>query len=242
MEDVPKHIGLEIRALGIAKGFQDVIVIDAHNSVNTSNDLQVLTPDKLQSLVEVANQALSLATKEERYPFHMGIAHVTPQEFENRTGIGASGIVALIITVSDQKVAYIIIDGNNMITGLRERILSSLQDVIDVGEILTTDTHSVSALQTIDRGYHPVGEAIDVKVLIHHIKQTVKQAYKSLGPTQVSFLSKNITVKILSRKGLLDLSKLIDEIYRYVLKLSPILYIPSFSIAILLFITILFRI
>lgn len=241
MEDVPKHIGLEIRALGITKGFKDVIVVDAHNSVNTSVDLHILTPKKLRSLVEVADQALSLAAKEKRFPFRMGIAHITPHEFENRSGIGSSGIVTLVITVSDQKVAYIIIDGNNMISGLRERILSSLKDIIDVGEILTTDTHSVSALQTIDRGYHPVGEAIDVKMLIQHINQAVIQASKSLAPTQVSFLSKDIKVKILSRKGLLDLSRLVDEIYNYVIKLSPILYIPSIGIAILLFITILFR-
>lgn len=242
MEDVPKHIGLEIRTLGITKGFKDVIVIDAHNSVNTSIDLHILTPDELRSLVEVADQALSLAAKEKTFPFKMGIAHVTPHEFENRLGIGASGVVALLITVSDQKVAYIIIDGNNMISGLRERILLNLRDIIDTGEILTTDTHSVSALLTIDRGYHPVGEAIDVKVLIQHIKRAVKQANKTLGPTQVSFLSKNIKVKILSSKGLLDLSKLVDEIYRYVIKLSPILYIPSFIAAILIFITILYRI
>ena len=242
MEDVPKHIGLEIRALGIKKGFQDVIVVDAHNSVNTSIDLHILTPDKLRSLVEVADQALSLAAEEQRFPFHMGIAHVTPYEFENWSGIGPSGIVTLIITVSDQKVAYIIIDGNNMISGLRERILSSLEDIIDVGEILTTDTHSVSALQPIDRGYHPIGEAIDVKILIKHIKQAVKQASKSSSPTQVSCLSRDIKVKILSSKGLLDLSKLVDEIYKYVIKISPIIYIPSFTVAILLFITILFRI
>jgi putative membrane protein len=172
----------------------------------------------------------------------MGIAHVTPYEFENWSGIGPSGIVTLIITVSDQKVAYIIIDGNNMISGLRERILSSLEDIIDVGEILTTDTHSVSALQPIDRGYHPIGEAIDVKILIKHIKQAVKQASKSSSPTQVSCLSRDIKVKILSSKGLLDLSKLVDEIYRYVIKISPIIYISSFTVAILLFITILFRI
>lgn len=242
MEDVPKHIGLEIRTLGITKGFKDVIVIDAHNSINTSIDLHILTPDELRSLVEVADQALSLAAKEKTFPFKMGIAHVTPHEFENRLGIGASGVVALLITVSDQKVAYIIIDGNNMISGLRERILLNLRDIIDTGEILTTDTHSVSALLTIDRGYHPVGEAIDVKVLIQHIKRAVKQANKTLGPTKVSFLSKNIKVKILSSKGLLDLSKLVDEIYRYVIKLSPILYIPSFIAAILIFITILYRI
>jgi putative membrane protein len=241
MEDVPKHIGLEIRALGIKKGFKDVIVVDAHNSVNTSIDLYILTPDKLRSLVEVADQALSLAAEEKRFPFLMGIAHVTPYEFKNWSGIGSSGIVALIITVSDQKAAYIIIDGNNMISGLRERILSSLKDIIDIGEILTTDTHSVSALQPIDRGYHPVGEAIDVKMLIQHIMQAVKRAANSSNPTQVSSLSKNIKVKILSSKGLLELSKLVDEIYRFVIKISPILYIPSFTMAILLFITILFR-
>lgn len=242
MEDVPKHVGLEIRDIGKKKGFKDVIVVDAHNSVDTSIDLQILTPDKLRSLVDVADQALSLAVNEKRFSFQMGIAHVTPQEFENRSGIGSSGIVTLIITVNDQTVAYIIIDGNNMISGLRERILSSLKDLIDVGEILTTDTHSVSALHTIDRGYHPVGEAINIQLLIQHIKQTVSKAYQSLGPTQVSFLSKEMKVKILSSKGLLDLSKLVDEIYNYVIKLSPLLYIPSFSVAILLFITILFKI
>lgn len=242
MEDVPKHVGLEIRDIGKQKGFKDVIVVDAHNSVDTSIDLQILTPDKLRSLVEVADQALSLAIKEKRFSFHMGMAHVTPQEFENRAGIGSSGIVALVITVSDQTIAYIIIDGNNMISGLRERILSSLRDVIDIGEILTTDTHSVSALQTIDRGYHPIGEAINIKILIQYIKHAVNKAYQSLGPTQVSFLSKEMKVKILSSKGLLDLSKLVDEIYNYVIKLSPFLYIPAFSVAILLFITILFKI
>ena len=35
---------------------------------------------------------------------------------------------------------------------------------------------------------------------------------------------------------------LVDEIYNYVIKLSPFLYIPAFSVAILLFITILFKI
>jgi putative membrane protein len=242
MEDVPKHIGLEIREIGKKLGFKDVIVIDAHNSISESNELQSLTTDKLRSLVEVADQALNLAVKEKRFCFKMGIAHITPLEFGNRSGIGSSGIVTIIITVSDQRVAYVIIDGNNMISGLRERVLSSLNDLIDIGEILTTDTHSVSALQTIDRGYHPVGEALDVEILIKYIKQAVNHALQCVGATQVSFLSIEMKVKILSSKGLLDLSKLVEEIYNYVVKLSPILYIPSFSIAILLFITILFKI
>ncbi len=242
MEDVPKRIGLEIIKIGKKIGFTDVIVIDAHNSINESNELQSLTEEKLRNLVEVANHALNLAAKEERFTFKMGISHITPQEFGNQSGIGSSGIVTMIITVNDQKTAYIIIDGNNMISGLREEILMNLDDMIDTGEILTTDTHSVSALQTIDRGYHPIGEAIDTEILIQYIKQSVNNASQNVGLTQVSCISRKMKVKILSSKALLDLSMFIEEIYSYVIKLSPIIYIPSFSLAIFMFLTILFKI
>ena len=39
--------------------------------------------------------------------------------------MGTGGITAIVVQVEKQKTAYIIIDGNNMISGLREKILDS---------------------------------------------------------------------------------------------------------------------
>ena len=40
--------------------------------------------------------------------------------------MGTGGITAIVVQVSKQKTAYVVIDGNNMISGLREKILAAL--------------------------------------------------------------------------------------------------------------------
>ena len=64
-------------------------------------------------------KAVALPTK----PFRVGSATVFPTEFNLKAGMGAGGITAIVVQVENQKTAYIVIDGNNMIPGLREKIL-----------------------------------------------------------------------------------------------------------------------
>ena len=56
--------------------------------------------------------------------FMVGGASVYPKEFTLQMGMGAGGITALVVKVENQKTAYIVIDGNNMIPDLREKILA----------------------------------------------------------------------------------------------------------------------
>ena len=51
-------------------------------------------------------------------PFRVGSASVFPTEFTLKGGMGAGGITAIVVEVENQKTAYIVIDGNNMIPGL----------------------------------------------------------------------------------------------------------------------------
>ena len=77
----------------------------------------------------------------------VGAATVYPKEFTLKDGMGAGGITATVVQVGKQKTAYVVIDGNNMISGLREKILAALTSVgFDESEVFTTDTHAVSAL------------------------------------------------------------------------------------------------
>lgn len=241
MEDVPKEIGLEIIERGKKLGVKDVIVIDAHNSLMSSSEFSVLSKEILTDIIFVALKALKTALKEKRLPFKVGTAEVSIEEFSVKEGIGPGGIVALTIIVGDQKIAYVILDGNNMISGFREEILNALKDIVHDGEVLTTDTHIVNAVLPIDQGYYTIGEAVDRRTLIAYIKKAVSQAINNVDFTATAYnISEIKDVKILGKK-ILNLSVLIDLTYKYVKKLVPIIYIPSVAIALFVFITILFN-
>ena len=93
-----------------------------------------------------------------------------------KAGMGAGGITAIVVQVENQKTAYIVIDGNNMVPGLREKILDALAALgFDASEVFTTDTHAVTASITGRRGYHPVGEVMDHALLIQYIMRSSKE-------------------------------------------------------------------
>lgn len=241
MEDVPREVGFKIIEQGRKLGAKDVIVVDAHNSLGSSKELAVLSNEELQDIVLAAGKALQKALKEERLPFKIGTAKAYTKEFGIREGIGLGGAVALTVVVGEQKVAYVTIDGNNMVKGLREEILKSLEDVIHDGEILTTDTHVVNAVLSIDRGYYPVGEAVDKEKLISYIKEGVFRALTDVSNSEVSYRIAEIRgVKILSEERLRSLNILIDSTYEFAKKLAPMIYVPSLVAASLFFMIILF--
>jgi putative membrane protein len=57
------------------------------------------------------------------------VATIVPNEFTVHDGMGSGGISVIVVEVDDQKVAYVTIDGNNMVSGLREKILASLKEL-----------------------------------------------------------------------------------------------------------------
>jgi putative membrane protein len=134
----------------------------------------------LESLETVAARCLEKASLLERLPFDVGAATVTPEEFMVADGMGPGGITTVVVKAGEQKTAYVVIDGNNMSSGLRERILEALRSAGFDGEVFTTDTHVVNAVVLSDRGYHPVGEAMDNGKLIGYIKETALAALAKL--------------------------------------------------------------
>ena len=109
------------------------------------------------------------------------IRHPFSCRIQSKSGYGAGGITAIVIQIENQKTAYIVIDGNNMVPGLREKILDSLTVLgFDASEVFTTDTHAVTASITGRRGYHPVGEVMDNALLIKYICEVAKKAEANL--------------------------------------------------------------
>jgi predicted neutral ceramidase superfamily lipid hydrolase len=107
----------------------------------------------------------------------------------------------------------VVIDGNNIISGLREKILSALGSIgIDAGEVFTTDTHSVSGIVLGRRGYHPIGEAMDHEKLIDYIKRATHAALADLNHAKAGCRTISVSnVKVIGSEQLESLSLLTDR-------------------------------
>ena len=118
-----------------------------------------------------------------------------------------------LLQVENQKTAYIVIDGNNMIPNLREKILSALAAVgFDESEVFTTDTHAVSALVTGRRGYHPVGEVMEHELLIRYICEVAKKAESNLEASTAGYLRFVVPqVRVIGEERLKSITTLVDK-------------------------------
>jgi putative membrane protein len=174
---LPQELGSIVREEAKKLGLDFTIVVNAHNSLTSSVKIEA----SIDMLRDVASKCLQKAISQESYSFEVGTATVYPLEFTLKDGMGTGGITAIIVRVAQQKTAYIVIDGNNMVSGLREKILSALSSAgFEESEVFTTDTHAVSAVVVGRRGYHPVGEAMDHETLINQITNAAQKAAGNL--------------------------------------------------------------
>jgi len=212
MEDLPQDLEVAIVREAEKRGLSSAIVIDAHNSVEGPFDLK----EPLEPLRKAALNSLKKALKCERAPFEVGAAKIVPEEFGLKEGMGLGGITVVAIKVGNEKTAYVTIDGNNMVSGLREEILAVLRDVgIADGEVLTTDTHSVNGVVLTERGYHPIGEAMDKTKLIGYIRQAAMNALDDLEPAEVSWRTETISgVRVIGEKQIGALCLLAEKTAR----------------------------
>ena len=209
IEDLPPELGSFVSEEARRNGLDLCAVIDAHNSMNGEAEIE----KSMDSLKDVASKCLEKAASLSQSSFEVGASTIVPREFRLEDGMGAGGITVVIIKCGGQKAAYVVIDGNNMVSGLREEILSLMSSLgIDDGEVFTTDTHAVSALILGKQGYHPIGEVIDKEALLGHIKAAALTAIAKLQPAKV--VSGNVSVKevtVMGAKQLQALCLLIDE-------------------------------
>ena len=179
-EDLPQELGRMVNEEASKLGLKLAIVTNTHNSITDVVEVEKY----IGALQTAASKCLQKATSLPTERFMVGAATVYPKEFTLKGGMGAGGITATVVQVGKQKTAYVVIDGNNMISGLREKILASLTSAgFDENEVFTTDTHSVSALssgRSMRRGYHPIGEAMSHEVLIGYICDVAKKAEANL--------------------------------------------------------------
>ena len=211
-EDLPQQLGRIVNEEAEKLGLECNVVVNAHNSINDTVEIEA----SLDTLRDVASKCLKKAVSLPSYAFEVGASTVFPQEFTLKDGMGQGGITAIVVKVAEQQTAYVVIDGNNMISGLREEILSALKAAgFHESEVFTTDTHAVSALVLGRRGYHPVGEVMDHKTLIGHIQEVTKAAAANLETCNAGCLRLMVPkVRVIGKAQLESMSTLVDKALR----------------------------
>jgi len=232
MEDIPIETGNTIRECA-KEYFRSVAVVDAHNSISEPT---VIPKEELDGLIEAGKIAIADAARQPRREFEVGASSSVLERFSLAEGIGPGGISAFVVKVQDQLVAYLTIDGNNMISGLRETVLKAMSDLgIEEGEIMTTDTHMVNGVVPARLGYHPIGEAVDISVLIENLDRIVKDAKSRLSPVEVSCTSGEVGVKTLGLKTFRNITAFMYNAVRIVVySVPPLILLPTLIFLILL--------
>lgn len=208
MEDLPLELNTFITEEARKCKFSTAIAIDAHNSIEGPFKIN----EAIKLLQEAAVESLHKASENKPINFQIGAARVIPKEFNLQDGMGPSGITAFVVRVCSQTTAYITIDGNNMISGLREKILLALTEIgVNEGEVFTTDTHMVNAVDLSSRGYHPIGEVMNQEKLIKNVKQVVVAALNDLEPVEAAWKTEKVpNVKVIGGKQIEAMCMLVD--------------------------------
>ncbi|CEA12729.1 DUF2070 family protein [Methanobacterium formicicum] len=178
-DDIDFGVGLALtKAAQAHTQAENVILVDCHNSFEGEKG-RVLpgNPEvfQLMDAVEKIENPTECGIK-------MGCAHDTIPELSKRSGVGQSGVKVMVLEVEQQKTAYILIDGNNMIIGFRQELLQAVEELgLDHAEVMTTDTHFVN---TLSGGHNPLGTK-DRDILIEKVVECTKKALEDVETVEV---------------------------------------------------------
>ena len=159
-----------------------VALVDAHNSyVEDKGDIVYGSP-LADRLVRDAKEAIR-AAQARTVEGGVEVGTATQLGYEiGRDGIAHEGLRALVVRTAGKTTAYLLIDGNNLVQGLRDPIVARLLCHVDTAEVMTTDNHVV---HETDGSINAVGERYARDDLLVDGDRVVQAALADLAPVEV---------------------------------------------------------
>ncbi|MFA5236282.1 MAG: DUF2070 family protein [Methanoregula sp.] len=177
-EDLDFSIGMSIMAEG-HRWFPHVAFVDGHNCMT---DLSSPVLQATQTALEYqhgAMEAMEACRTAALKPFSIGYARQR-LPYTREEGFGDLGVQVMVVETAGQKTAYVLFDGNNMATGVRDILLEKILGLVDAAEVMTTDSHVVNTIT----GKNPVGMATPVDTFLPEVMRTVQAAIDDLEPAE----------------------------------------------------------
>ncbi|QLG63831.1 DUF2070 family protein [Halorarum salinum] len=206
-DDVEYAVGLSAASEARAGGLRDVLLVDGHNCNDglEGPDLGHVTPGSPRSfdLIGASRDAADRLAAAPTGDLHVGVAW-DRTEWVPTQGVGPLGIRVMVTDVAApegegvsggeaHRTAYVLVDGNNMEPGLRDRLVDALlADGVDEAEVMTTDTHIVN---TVDAD-NQVGAAIDADELEALVLDLLAEATADLEPAEAGMATERAEVTV----------------------------------------------
>ena len=223
-DDLPEDLRLRIEEEASERGLR-AVVVDAHNSLG---DVDEMTDEDLGGLYQAAMEAVERALAAPRHPFTFGVHRVVPREWGLEEGMGPCGISALALRLEGgETYVYVVIDGNNMKSGLRERLLEAVGELdVAEAEVMTSDTHLVNAIGVTPRGYYAVGERMDERRLKEYVVEACRGALSQMTPGAAAYHRVTLPeMRTLGVKGLEAFAEILEASFS-LFKKSSLLLLP----------------
>ncbi|UPV99007.1 DUF2070 family protein [Halorussus gelatinilyticus] len=262
-DDVEYAVGLSAAAEARSAGVEDVMLVDAHNCNNglEGPDLGHVYPGSERSfeMMQAAGETGDRLAAAEQGPVRMGVAW-DETDWEPLDGIGPLGVRVSILEVGDHRTAYVLVDGNNMEPGLRDRIVARLTGDdsaaaeapadgsaaadaaevaadgaplprIDAVEVMTTDTHVVNQVEASNQ----VGEAIDQDELVAVIDRLVAEATDDLEPVEAGMASERAEVTVFGNDRTETLASHANAVISMGAALAATVVLAAMAVSLLIF-------
>ncbi|HNT07235.1 DUF2070 family protein [Methanoculleus sp.] len=226
-EDLDYSIGMVIMAEGRCF-FSEVAFVDAHNCM-TSVGSPVLPATRIaMEYIDAAREGFSAARDLPAEPLAVGVSHVRVP-FTREQGFGSLGVQALVTDAGGKRAAYVLVDGNNMAPGVRERLLEVVLGYVDEAEIMTTDTHTVNTIS----GKNPVGYVVPVDAIAPYIEQVVREAVADIAPARVGAATASCEgVVVFGSQRVSQLASTVNAMLAFIGPISLIILLLAFLLSV----------
>ncbi|NHN57707.1 MULTISPECIES: DUF2070 family protein [Halorussus] len=259
-DDVEYAVGLSAAAEARSAGVDDVMLVDAHNCNNglEGPDLGHVYPGSERSfdMMQAAAESGGRLADAEQAPMRLGVAW-DETEWEPRDGIGPLGVRVSVLEVGDHRTVYVLVDGNNMEPGLRDRIVARLTDegdadapdevaaedaaavaadgaaipAADEAEVMTTDTHIVNQVEASNQ----VGEAIDADDLLAVVERLAAEAAADVEPVEAGMASERAEVTVFGNDRTETLASHANAVISMGAALAATVVLAAMAVSLLIF-------
>lgn len=230
VEDLPPEWLPRFSKIINEHGLTPLLISDAHNSIDSSS-WRIFEPDE-ERFTRLLEEAVEYLKRVPQESLEIGFSRIRPNSLPEDE-IGPGGVSTLVLNIGGRGHAIIVVDGNNMVKGMRDYLIKGLKDQLNLStlEVVTTDTHLLTGLKQARKGYFPVGFKTGGEVLLEACRESLKNAMGRLSPCVAeAYVGETGEVKVTG--GLFnELEKLVEYSEKMILfSITLLVFLTSFLI------------
>jgi putative membrane protein len=208
MEDVPENIRTDLDQYSSHLGFHHILIIDSHNAIGG-----YLKKSDSDNLLLAGKRCLEKLKNLQQHEFKIGFSNSDEILYNTNSmrDLGQCGLAALIIEVKGNQYAIGWADANNMENGIRDHIISRLNNNgIQMIEVCTSDTHSTSGKRT-RQGYYTLGNLSSPDKVAVMYFQISKKSIENAGISTFELLSTESNIRVMGKNQFDEYSLALDK-------------------------------